>query len=384
MLLVSMLVLAIFFSMGSRVLFSPLMPLLQEELNFNLTTAGTLFLLVSISYAVSMMFAGFLSAKVGHGNTITIALAAMGTGLLLAAVAMNALMLALSLVMIGCAAGLYPPSGLMMINTKIDPAHRSKALSLHELGPNTALLTAPLIVIALEPWVGWRGVLVVMAVIVAVATTVFKKWGAPDSGVGTAPNFSTIGTILKNRSTILGMMLLTSIIASQQGVYAILPAYLVTEHGMDKSFVNLMLSLSRITGILLLLKAGSVIHRIGRRRTMTITLTFSAVFTALLGLIHGPMIAVVIILQPAILTVCFPALLSAMADIGEARYQNITYSLIITAGFGTGSGVVPALLGVFGDMGIGWAGFVLLAAFMLISLTFMLVTPVFGKDAKQR
>ena len=219
-----------------------------------------------------------------------------------------------------------------------------------------------------------------MSGIVAVAAFVFKRWGAPDSGIGTAPDFSTIGTILKNRSTILGMVMLTAIIASQQGVYAILPAYLVTQHGLDSDFVNLMLALSRITGILLLLKAGSVIQLIGRRRTMTITLLFSAVFTALLGIIHGPMIALVIILQPAILTVCFPALLSSMADIGEARHQNITYSLIITVGFGTGSGIVPALLGVFGDMGIGWAGFVFLAVFMVIAILFLLKTPVFGRD----
>ena len=43
-----------------------------------------------------------------------------------------------------------------------------------------------------------------------------------------------------------------------------------------------------------------------------------------------------------------PALLSCVADIGDARYQNITYAVIITAGVGIGAGLAPALLGLSG------------------------------------
>ncbi len=56
----------------------------------------------------------------------------------------------------------------------------------------------------------------------------------------------------------------------------------------------------------------------------------------------------------------FPAILSTSADISESRYQNITYALIIMAGVHFGGGLTPALLGVFGDRGLGWLGFVAL------------------------
>ncbi len=75
-----------------------------------------------------------------------------------------------------------------------------------------------------------------------------------------------------------------------------------------------------------------------------------------------------------------PALLSALADIGEVRYQNITYALIITAGVGFGAGLVPALLGLSGDLGMGWLGFLALAGYMVLAIFFTIATPAFGQD----
>ena len=69
-LLISMLIIAVFFSMAARVIFSPLMPALQNELGGTLSTAGTLFLLANISYALAMLFSGFLAARIGQGNRL--------------------------------------------------------------------------------------------------------------------------------------------------------------------------------------------------------------------------------------------------------------------------------------------------------------------------
>jgi hypothetical protein len=75
-----------------------------------------------------------------------------------------------------------------------------------------------------------------------------------------------------------------------------------------------------------------------------------------------------------------PALLSALADIGDGSYQNITYAIIVTAGVTVGGGVVPALLGVFGDFGLGWFGFVALAALMVLAVLTLVASPNFGRD----
>ncbi|NNK96819.1 MAG: MFS transporter [Desulfobacterales bacterium] len=378
--LMSMLVVAVFFSMASRAIFSPLMPMLQKEMGVTLSLAGTLFLLLSISYAVAMLFCGFLAARIGHGKTIVTALAMIAFGLLLAALAPNVPLLAVGLFLIGAGAGTYPPSGIVMINTKISLQKRSTAFAYHEVGPNLALLLAPLFVLAIEPWFGWRGVLIWMALVCALASVAFLRWGAADSGIGAAPDISTIGTILKLRSTLVGMVILSATLGGLHGVYSILPAYLVTEHSLSPQYVNVLLMLSRIAGVLLLLKTGAIINRIGKRKTIIWVLLFSSLFTGLVGLVKGALIPIVVIVQPAFIAILIPALLSSIAEIGEIHYQNITYAVIIIVGVGFGAGVAPALLGFFGDMGFGWAGFVTLAGYMVLAVLFLLKTPMFGRE----
>ncbi len=379
-LMMGMLVVAVFFSMASRAIFAPLMPSLQIEMGITLSTVGLLFLFVSVSYAASMLFVGFLAARIGHGRTIVAALALIALGLLVSALASGFMMLAAGMLCIGAGAGAYPPSGMVMINTKISIARRSTAYSIHEIGPNMALLLSPLIVLAMEPWVGWRGILVCMAVVCGMAALAFLRWGAADSGMGTAPDLSTIGKILTLRSTWVGMVVFSAMLAALQGVYAILPAYLVTEYALSPQYVNFLLTVSRVTSVLFLLFAGAVIGRFGRRRVIIWNLLITSLFIALIGLVRGPWIALVVVAQPTFLAVLVPALLSAVADIGETRYQNITYAVIITAGVSVGAGVAPALLGLFGDFGLGWLGFVALAGYMVSAILFLLATPDFGKD----
>ncbi len=214
-----------------------------------LSLAGTLFLLISISYAAAMLFSGFLAARIGHGMTIVSALACITLGLLVCAVAPGIAILALGMLLIGAGAGAYPPSGMVMINTKISLRRRSTALSFHEIGPNLALLLCPLMVLILEPWFGWRGVLFWMALVCGFATVSFWRWGTIDSGIGAAPDFGTIRTILRLRSTWVGIVILSAALSGLHGVYAILPAYLVTEYSLSPQYVNFLLTVSRIAGL---------------------------------------------------------------------------------------------------------------------------------------
>ncbi len=379
-LLISMLIVAVFFSMAARAIFSPLMPALQKELGGTLSTAGTLFLLANISYALAMLFSGFLAARIGHGKTIVAALASIAFGLFLTAFAPGIMLLGVGMLFIGAGAGAYPPSGLAMINAKISIRGRSTAFSFHEIGPNLALLLMPLMVLAMEPWIGWRGVLIWMAAVCGLAALAFLRWGATDSGIGAAPDYKTIGTILSLRGTWVGMVVLSATLAGLQGVYAILPAFLVTEYSLSPQYVNFLVTVSRISTVVLLLRAGSVINYFGRRQTIMWILLFSSFFTGLIGLVQGTLISIIVIIQPALLAVLVPALLSSVAEIGEIRYQNITYSVIISIGVCVGAGVTPALLGLFGDLGLGWVGFAALAGYMVAAVLFLLSTPDFGRN----
>ena len=378
-LMIFMLVLTVYFSMASRAIFSPLMPSLQEQLGLSLSAAGSFFLLISISYGLAMLFSGFLSSRIGHGLTVVAALTCISLGLLTAGAARNMSTLAAGMIVIGAGAGTYPPSGIVMINSRISAARRNTAFAFHEIGPNLALLTAPLLVIVIEPLFGWRGVLYSMSLVSMAAAVAFLRWGAPGGGKGAAPNLATLGRILKLPGTLVGMLVLSAALAGIQGVYAILPAYLVSSFELSPGYVNLILSISRISGVVLLLPAGPLIDRIGRRPVIAWVLVFSGLCTALIGVVGPGLITLVIIAQPALLAILFPAILSSLGEIGEHRYQNVTYALIITVSVSAGSGVAPALLGLFADLGFAAQGFFGLAAYMLLAVAGLAAMPAFGR-----
>ena len=378
-LMIFLLIIAVFFSVVGRAIFSPLMPYLQEELAISLATVGTMFLLVSISFSLVMVFSGFLTAWFGHGNTVVAALVLILVGLVISASAGNAIVLAGGMICIGAGAGTYAPSGIAMINTKISIEKRSTAFSLHEIGSNGAILLAPLIVLAAVPLLGWRGVLLLIAFLTGVASIAFYFFGAAESGVGAKPNLSTIGTILRLPHAYLGMLMFSTSLAGLHGVFSILPAYLVEYSTWSAEHVNSLVTLSRVISFSMLLLAGPIIKIMGTRKTIIVVLLFTGMLTGLISVAEDRMLEVVVVFQPALIAVMFPAQLSCLAEIGETWYQNVTSALVITVGMIVGAGVVPALVGVLSDLGIGWCGFLSLALFMLLTVVILMLNPSFGK-----
>ena len=378
-LMIFMLMVAVFFSMASRAVFSPIMPSVQNELGISLATAGSLFLYVSVSFAVAILLVGFLAARIGHGMTIVTSMTLLTLGMLISAMAPNVILVIIGLIFLGSGAGIYPTSAFVMINRKISPRKRTFAYGIHEISPNFALIFAPLFVLAVEPFIGWRGVLLTMSVTCGMATIAFWRWGAPDSGFGAAPNFRTIGKIIRIKELYVAMMIFSSAIAGLQGVFSILPAYLVEQSSHSMQEVNSLLVASRGASIFCLLFTGMIVGIIGKRQTIIWALLFTALATGLVGILEGLSLNIIIVMQPALIAVVFPPLLSSMAEIGDSSYQNITTSLIITAGMCFGAGLVPTLLGTLGDFGIGWLGFALLGGFMVISTLSLLLNPRFGR-----
>jgi|GEM_PF-3457243 len=378
-LMIILLIIAVFFSMVGRAIFPPLMPYLQDELALSLTAVGTLFLLSSISFSLVMVYSGYLTAWIGHGNTVVVALVMILVGLTISACAGNEMTLALGMIFAGAGGGTYAPSGIAMINTSISIEQRSTAFSFHEIGPNAAILLSPLIVLAAFPLLGWRGVLLMIATLTGVAAAAFYVFGAFQSGVGARPNLSTIGTILHLPDAYVAMLMFSVSLAGLHGVYSILPAYLVVHSTWSVEHVNALVTLSRVISISALLLAGPIIKFLGKRNTMMTVLMFTGVLIGLISVTEGSMLEIVVVLQPALIAVMFPALLSSLAEIGEAWHQNVTTALVVTVGMVVGAGIVPALVGFWGDLGIGWLGFIMLALSMFLAIAILVLNPSFGR-----
>ncbi len=362
----------IFFSMMSRAIFAPLLPYISEDLGLSHSEAGSFFLVISIGYAPAMLLSGFLAARLRHRGTILLALVLNAIGLSVAALSPSSLFTLLGLFVIGIGSGIYPPSGIASITNMVSSARTGQALAIHEMGPNLALVAAPLAVYVFYDLLSWRGVIWLLAILDLAVLFVLAKWRGIGEFKGSPPNFDCLKVILRIPTVWFCVLLFFIAIGSTQGIFSIMPLYLVTEKRLDPDSVNTLIGLSRISGVLMLFVAGTLVDRFGVKPVIMTAFVVSGLCTVLLGLTSGLLLMIVVALQPTLMIAFFPAGLTTVSRIGPPEARNVTFSVIINIAVFMGAGFIPSFFGWLGDRASTWLGFVLLGLVICVTAVFVL------------
>ncbi|MDR1625401.1 MAG: MFS transporter [Spirochaetia bacterium] len=382
--LVALLTLVLFMSNVSRVVFAPLLVPIMDELGFSQSRAGSLFLLIALGYAPGMFFSGCITARIRYRGAILFSLVFQGTGLLVTALGGSFPVMAAGLVLIGMGSGAYPPSGNASLAAVIRPEKRSLAMAVHEMGPNLGFLAAPLIVLALYGLVGWRGILLVLVCVNYLVALVYARQGFGGEAYGRTPRFGRLRAVLRLPEAWLCFALECVGLCALQGVFTILPMFLVTARGLEPDLVNKLVSLSRVSCILALAASGYLINIIGARAVIIAAFTVSGALTVCLGLATGTPLIVAVIAQPALMATVFPAALLILFTIGPPESQNVTFSLLISFAVLVSNGLLPTFFGWLGDHGILPAGFVGLAAAIFLCAFLIHKNRSFGAGVAKR
>ena len=155
--------------------------------------------------------------------------------------------------------------------------------------------------------------------------------------------------LLKVPSFWIMMLFFGLALSSIQGVYLLIPTFMVTEGGFTRQQANTIFGISRFLPIVSLLTAGFVLDRFGIKRTIFAVMFGSGVTSALLGMFRGPWLAFMIFIQPAVGALFFPAGTSAVSLISPPRTRNVAFSLLLPFASFLGSGGIPAFIGYMGD-----------------------------------
>lgn len=362
----------LFFTFLSRVVFSPLLVQIEEELHLSHAKSGSLFLLISIGFAPVMLGSGFVSQRITHRGTILLASITCGLALLVIAFSRSLIGIQIGMIVLGMGSGLYFPSAMATMTRLVDPEHWGKAISLHEAGPTMGYVLAPIVAEIGLSFTSWRGVLIIIGVAGLAMATVFALFGKGGRFPGEPPRLDNIGRIFYQPSFWLIAILMSLACGASVGVYSILPVYLISERGLDQGLVNTLVGLSRISGLVTLFLAGWLADRFGAKQVMATIYAATAILTGLLGIGQNVILVIVVFLQPAVVAAFFPVALLGLANVGPPRTRNVAVSLMIPFVYLFGGGVVPAGMGVAGEY-YGFAlGFLLMGGLLLISLVFLL------------
>ena len=200
----------------------------------------------------------------------------------------------------------------------------------------------------------------------------FAAFGQGGRFAGEPPRLDNVGRIFYQPSFWVITILMSLACGASVGVYAILPVYLISEQGLDQGFVNTLVGLSRVSGLVAVFLAGWLADRFGAKRVMGSIYAATAILTGLMGFDQKILLVIVVFLQPAVVAAFFPVGLLGLANVGPPRTRNVAVSLMIPFVYLFGAGIVPAGMGVMGEY-YGFAlGFLLMGGLLLVSLCVLL------------
>ena len=371
LILLILLVAVFYINILSRVISAPLMPVIEKEFGIGHSDAGLVFLMLAVGYSAGLISSGLVSSRLTHRNTILVSSVAMGILLLLITLSKGLWMIRLELLLVGFFSGFYLPSGITTITSAITSAHWGKAIAVHETAPNLAFVTAPLIAEALLIVLPWRAILASVGIFSIISGLLFVRWTSSGDFRGDAPTFGNFRLVAGNRDFWIIAFLFCAAIAVSMGIYNMMPLYLAAERGIDRSTANTLLGLSRISVIPLIFLSGWIVDRFGVKLTMAAVMLFNGLAVILLGALPGRWVILMVFLQPVLTGAFFPAGFAAISMIVPDKARSLSISLAIFIAYLVGAGLVPVLLGIFGDVGMFGFSFILVGIGILVSLFFI-------------
>jgi NNP family nitrate/nitrite transporter-like MFS transporter len=354
-----------FLNFTIRIIISPLLPTIAGDMNLTRDQAGSFFLISASGYFIVLLCSGFISSRLLHKKTI--ALAAMGSGMALAAAGLsqNLLAMRLGLFGVGMASALYLPSGIAVLTSSTDARNWGKAIGIHELAPNLSFLLTPILCEGLLLWLSWRNVLLLVGMTSISLGFSFYKFSTVKDFKGESPHLKSFLPLAATPSFWMMMALFTAGVTGTLGVYSMLPLYLVKEHGLIQTEANTLMTLSRMFTLPMPFVVGWLSDRFGLKPILAVVLIITGLSTFLLGAFTGPLLTVVIFIQPLSSVSFFPPAFAALSLIGAKETRNIMVSFTIPIAFLIGGGLVPNLIGIFGENDLFPLGFMLAGGFII-------------------
>jgi MFS transporter, NNP family, nitrate/nitrite transporter len=332
----------------SRVIFGPLLVVMEQDLRLGHQEAGGLFLIITTGYSLSLLGSGYLAHRLSHRRIIVLSALAMGAVLLFLSRPQPLWGIQAGLFLLGLTAGIYLPSGMATLTSIVKPLHWGKAVAVHELAPNLGFVLAPFLAEAFLRWSSWRGLLMALSGCSLLLGLAYTRYGRGGTFKGEAPTFQAVSVLLRDPSFWIMMVMFGLGIGTSFGVYTMLPLYLISERGLDRTWANTLIALSRVAGLFVAFGAGWFVDRWGVRKSLAVFFGATGVLTVLLGTLAGPWLTAVVFLQPLVAVCFFPAGFTAIGRIGPPKLRNVAVGFTVPLGFMFGGGLIPT--------GIGWAG----------------------------
>jgi MFS family permease len=362
-----------FLNMSVRTIFSPILPLIEDEFMIHHARASSIFMFQSMGYALSsVFFAGLYSGRFGYKRSIALSLVITSFVLFLTSFVKVFSAFYFFAFILGFATGIYLPSVIPLITEYFTENRWSKSIAIHDTGAPISIFSTPLIALCILQFYTWRGVLVVLAVFLLVSALIFYSI-SDEMKIGRSERLRA-KNLFKIRSFWAMSIIWGFAAGANIGLYLIVPLYLTKELSVSIAYANSLLGISRLGGIGVAVLIGFLVDRLHLRKTMFAMLFLSGLFTILTGVAPVRFIGFSLFFEAILVTGFFPLAVVAVTKMFSREMRSMATGMILAFTVIFGVGFIPYLLGLSGDLlsfrfGICLLGiFVSLASLLIFSL----------------
>jgi NNP family nitrate/nitrite transporter-like MFS transporter len=337
-----------FLNFAGRTMFSPVLPLIEDEFQISHARASSIFIFQSLGYGISIFFSGLLSGIFGYKRSILWSLIVSAFIFFsIPFVKVFATLYIFSFI-IGMATGTYLPAVIPLITSYYEEKLWGKSIAIHDSTASIAVFGVPFVALFLLQFFKWRGIFSVLGVVFILAALIFY-FLFDELKVGKVSK-AALGNFIKRKALWVMSFLWIFAASTSLGVYSVVPLYLTKELHLDIGYANTIFGISRLGGFVVAISAGFLVSRFSVQKMMASILIVSGAFTILVAWVGVKLIGIALFLQASFIYGFFPAGLIAISRTFELNVRGIATGFIIGCGVIIGWGVTPFLLGLSGDL----------------------------------
>ncbi len=338
-----------FVNFSARTVFSPILPILEDEFAISHTLAGLILSFVSIGYTITQFLSGLLSPRIGYKRTIIAGFAILTAALFSLRYAHTYASVVTVSLFIGFGGGIYLPSAIPLITKIFGRNTWGKAIAFHGTAAPLSILAIPLLTALALRFFHWRDLFLILSVVILIAFSFF--WLLSPDPRPTEERSVHLSHILLRRDFLVLAVLWIIAVSNGFGLYNVIPLFLVKEKGMPLEFANTIFGLSRIGGVFSVATAGFLVDRYGAKKVLFLLLLITGFSTIGLALADiFPLMAAALFLQATVSVAFFPVGQVAISMLTSAHERSSFMGTTIAIGMLIGLGVTPPLLGAVADV----------------------------------
>jgi sugar phosphate permease len=353
-----------------RAVFGPFLPDLEREFAISHTASTRFLLFISVGYSLAVFFSCLICHKIQPRRMVVCSV--IGSGLIMVGIALTKepVPLPFLFLFLGMATGFYFNAGFSTICSLGPPSQWSRIIAVHEFAPNAGLFVAPLLAGIGAGFWGWRWTVAALGLAGISFGVLFHFLGKGGTRPGQPVSFTGFSRALRTPRLWFFIWGVGISISVHFGVYSVLTLHMLDERLLSMESAVFLLSTSRIVSPLAVLLSGRLLSRLGMRVTLGIAFGMAAATLVLMALPWFTAFVIGLYVQPVFAAIAIAAMFTLLAQ-SFPEETPLYVALGTPLGSFIGLGVMPVLLGLWGDHVSFTAGFLMVGCLAAMTLPFI-------------